>query len=329
MSEAKTDSDSKVTCKYCQSQNTRKFGTYKGVQRYFCNSCNRKFIANDNLFQMKTPAKQVSAAINMYYNGSSIKDISNQLQQDYGNHPSKKTVFEWIDKYTSTLLEVTKDLKPIKTGSRWIADETVLDVAGQKLWLYDIIDDDTRFVLATRLTTTYGRTTNDARRLMEMAAKRAGKTPKEVVTDRNNSYLDGIELAYGADSEHLLGTPFAKADSGESTSKIERWHETLKERYKVMRGLKNYESAKQFIDGFVAHYNFIRTNEALNNRTPADVAGVGYNFKNWYDIILMAKPQVKVLTTPQAVSIVPTVKPKISKTRTPLINRNVFPLKRY
>ena len=33
----------KIACKFCQSQNTRKYGLYKGVQNYFCNDCHTKF----------------------------------------------------------------------------------------------------------------------------------------------------------------------------------------------------------------------------------------------------------------------------------------------
>lgn len=44
-----------VVCKYCQSQNVRKFGKYKDTQLYFCNVCERKFTPNASLFHMKTP----------------------------------------------------------------------------------------------------------------------------------------------------------------------------------------------------------------------------------------------------------------------------------
>ena len=31
-------------CKYCQSPNVIRFGTYKGIQRYYCKDCKRKFV---------------------------------------------------------------------------------------------------------------------------------------------------------------------------------------------------------------------------------------------------------------------------------------------
>ncbi len=78
-----------ITCKHCLSTNTRKYGFVEGVQTYYCNSCKRKFKADDRLFRMKTPANQVSSALNMYYEGMSINGIRRQLLQEYQNYPSR------------------------------------------------------------------------------------------------------------------------------------------------------------------------------------------------------------------------------------------------
>ena len=53
-----------VTCRHCGSEAVVKYGTYKGVQRYWCKACNRKFKADDTTFHMKTPANQVTSALN-------------------------------------------------------------------------------------------------------------------------------------------------------------------------------------------------------------------------------------------------------------------------
>jgi putative transposase len=269
-----------VTCKNCGSNAVVKYGSYKGVPRYWCKSCNRKFKADNTLFHMKTSPEQISSALRMYYDGMSIKDIQGLLQQEYQNKPSKKTIYQWIDKYSDLAIKEAKDIHP-HVGDTWIADETVLRVAGQNVWLYDIIDDKTRFLLATRLA--LARTTHDAEMLMKEAAKKAGKIPKVIITDKNYSYLDGIEQAFGADTEHVQSRPFTT--DTQNTQKIERWHETLKERTKVMKGLKTIESAIQFVDGFLIHYNYFRGNEALNGKTPAEKAGIHFPYKNWAEII--------------------------------------------
>ncbi len=56
------------------------------------------------------------------------------------------------------------------------------------VWLWDIIYDKTHHILASRISRKY--TTKDAEMLMDKANKKAGKSPKVVITDKLASYLD-------------------------------------------------------------------------------------------------------------------------------------------
>lgn len=276
-----------TSCKFCDSSKVIKYGTYKGVQRYFCKDCKSKFKADDTLFHMKTPANQVSSAMNMYYEGMSIKAIRRNLQQEFGNMPSTATIYEWIMKFTQYATDSIKGYAPEKIGDTWVADETVIEIDGQNVWLWDIIDYKTRYLLATRISRS--RTTQDAQILYDRAVKKAGKEPDKVITDKLASYLD---VRYGKDTEHIQSKPFAVEDN---TQMIERFHETLKQRTKVMRGLKNIESAHDFIGGWLVHYNFLRPHTALDDKTPAEVAGIDYPYENWADIIRKNKPLKTVI----------------------------------
>ena len=66
--------------------------------------------------------------------------------------------------------------------------------------------------------------------------------------------------------DHARGAPYHPQTQG----KIERWHQTLKNRIL----LENYYLTGDLrlqIDGFVDHYNHQRYHESLQNLTPADV----------------------------------------------------------
>lgn len=271
----------KVTCKHCGSEAVLKFGKYKETQLYWCKSCQRKFKADDAVYHMRKPADYVSTALAMYYSGSSITDIRNTLKQQYGYYPSKHIVFEWVDKYTALAARQFQDAHP-KVGSTWVCDETVLDLdKGVKVWFFDCIDSDTRYLLASRAT--LSRTTRDAQILMDRAIKRAGKSPKVVVTDKLASYLD---VDYGK-GEHRQGGPFKVLASGDSTAQIERFHGTIKDRTKVMRAFRDLETLHMFMDGYLTYYNYFKPNEALNGKTPAEAAGLDYTVKNWKDLVRM------------------------------------------
>ncbi len=60
---------------------------------------------------------------------------------------------------------------------------------------------------------------------------------------------------------------------------IERWHGTLKQRTKVMRGMQNEGTAQTQADGFNIYYNYIREHSTLKS-TPAEKANIKLHLKN-------------------------------------------------
>ena len=286
-----------VTCKHCHSNHVVKFGTYQGRQRYLCRSCNHKFKADDSLFGWKVSASDISSALLGYYSGSSVNDIRALIKQEKGYKPAQSTVYQWIDKFTEKAVDYYAQFQP-KVGDTWVADETVLSIGGNDVWLWDIIDTKTRFLAASKMS--YTRTIDDAKTLFELAYKRAGKAPKVILTDKLRAYPEAVEQVFGADTTHLQSNPFVRNGEGEATRPIERWHETLKERTKVIYGLKDTNSALEFLDGFLAYYDFIRGHEGLDGKTPAEEASIKYDVKNWAGIIHLGEPsQAPYEITPQ------------------------------
>jgi transposase-like protein len=256
----------------------------------------RKFKADGSLFHMQAIPTQVSSALIMYYDGNSLDDIRDWLKQEYDYYPSKNLIYYWIDKYTNSAKESLKEFKPKNIGKEFEADETVIQIGGKNVWVFDIIDTKTRYLLASRIA--LSRTAHDAQMLVEEASKVAGHKPNKIITDKLGVYPEGIEQALGSDTEHVQSSPFSHDDS---TAKIERYHGTLKERYKVMRGLKDVGSAIAFIEGFMLHYNFFKSHDALDGKTPAEVAGVEYPYKNWSDIVnipISKKAEIQSHKTP-------------------------------
>lgn len=288
------DTDKAVTeCKYCQSEHVIKFGKYKDTQYYYCNDCKRKFASTDTIPKMQHSTSQVADVLNMYYEGMSENEIRRNLIQQDADFISTGSVYNWVNRFTNSAIKEAEKYQP-KVGDLWVVDETYVRVDKSKAnvenpysksrkakWaiFWDVIDADTRFLLASHITTTRG--TKDAQVLIEKAVKRAGKVPKVVVTDNLRAYLDGIELVCGADTEHKQSKPF---EIGNDNNLIERFHGTLKERTKVMRALKNKDTLQKFLDGWLIHYNFFRPHMSLKDRTPASVAGINFPFRNWKDI---------------------------------------------
>lgn len=266
-------------CKFCGSKQIVRYGHYKQVQRWWCKDCKRKFVYNDALPGMRIPVIQVASALSSFYEGMPIRGIRRNIDQTFGNYPQNAAVYGWIQRFTQAAIAATKDYKP-NVGHTWVADETVLKIEGENLWFWDLIDAKSRFLLASHISTT--RTTRDAKALVEKAAYKAGKVPKVIITDKLAAYLDGIELAFGADTKHL---PAKKLTTSPGTQLIERFHQTLKARTEIMKGLKTRKSARLILDGWLVFYNYLRPHEGLGGKTPAEVAGIKFPFENWLDIV--------------------------------------------
>ena len=292
------------SCKYCGATDVIRYGTENGTQYWWCKKCKHKFADNYSQPEMKTPPNQIASALSMYYEGMSLNAIRRHLDQQYNICPSVSTIWEWIDRYTENAVKKARSYNP-DVGDVWVADETVLKIDGQNWWFWDLIDVKTRFLLASHMSR--NRTTQHAKVLVEKASKRAGKTPKVIITDKLAAYFDGIELAFGAATKHIASKGFTVQPN---TNLIERFHSTLKTRTKVMRGLKKPDTALSILDGWLVHYNFIRPHEALGDRTPAEKARIKPQFTNWADIVGVPKPNIARETKPFVIHEAPRITPK-------------------
>ncbi|MFC1982393.1 integrase core domain-containing protein [Chloroflexota bacterium] len=101
-----------------------------------------------------------------------------------------------------------------------------------------------------------------------------------------------MELAYGADSKHIVTKPFV--DKELSTNLMERWNGTLKDRLKPMRGMDRNTKFQLILEGFVFFYNYLRPHMGIGGKTPAEAAKVDYPYKNWGDVVGSQMPKVEV-----------------------------------
>ncbi len=271
----------RVVCRYCGSEAVVKYGLFEGIQRYWCKACERKFRANDNPFLMKTSAAQVSSALSMFFQGESINAIRENLQQQYDNYPSSQTVFAWLGKYTGIAARQFENDHPL-VGNTWAAEETLTRVKGQNWWVMNILDTDTRYLLAEKLS--YDRGVKDISELLKEAGCRAQKTPGMLYTGGCEVYNEVLENAFFTDS----GPVKVSLHDNQSAAIVEHYHGVFEGRYRTLRGFKSPDSANRFLQGFAVFYNYLRPHEHLGGQTPAERAGVKYDCRMWADIVLKA-----------------------------------------
>ena len=281
-----------LTCKLCGSENIIRFGHYRGIQRWWCKDCRHKFADNDALPDMRTPIEHVAAAIVMYYEGRSLNDIPRLMYQQHSVYITPASVYKWITRFSKIAINETEKTR-VGVGDTWIVSENMVKIVGKSYWLLDVTDKSTRFLLATKLS--YGRATGDIRDLLETARSKAGKIPKRILTNDWVGYPDGIELAYGADVRHIRTLKFD--EDADSTRLVEYWHNTLKDRMRIMFNLKDRDHSRLILDGWLVHYNYFRLQKVLNDKTPAEISRAEFKFHSWFDLVNHSKYKAGVIKT--------------------------------
>ena len=163
--------------------------------------------------------------------------------------------------------------KTTASNQLWQTDFTYLKVTGWG-WFYlsAVLDDFSRYVIAWKLCTSMA--ASDVTDTLELALAASGCTQARVqhrprlLSDNGPSYIaDELAKWLGTNGmEHICGAPCHPQTQG----KIERWHQTLKNRIL----LENYYlpgDLEAQVAAFIEHYNHQRYHESLNNLTPADV----------------------------------------------------------
>jgi len=83
-------------CKYCGGNRISRYGIVKGVRRYYCCDCQRKFTSKDNLFHMKVPRLFVEIAQSLWADKLLYREIARYLEQYYGYSPSVSSIHRWV-----------------------------------------------------------------------------------------------------------------------------------------------------------------------------------------------------------------------------------------
>jgi len=252
------------TCPYCGSADVRpkgfRYNKSGPVRMFRCRSCGKRFKDELSLERSGAKAALMVIASDLYFKGLSLRDISNHLWQVYGAEVPASTVHRWVVKVTDALKRALEETK-LEVGDKWLADETVVKVNGEPMYLWNVMDYETKAYITSLLTS--GRDTNDAIRAIKEAIKNAGKIPRTLVTDGLQSYRRALELL-GLPIEHISNAGLAK---DENNNMVERLHGTVKEWVREKRGAR--EKFEEIIDGYRVYYNYLRPSMALNEESPA------------------------------------------------------------
>jgi putative transposase len=261
-----------IKCKYCNSGNIVKYGTFQGMQRYFCKDCRRKFADNDSLPGMKTPIWIISLALSCYFDGMSLAAIQKEINQRHGAYYAQSSIYYWIIRFSAEAARQAQGFQP-NSGGAWFVSKTPAARNNQRLWFLDVFNMDSQYLLVSRLSESS--TAQDVIEVLDsihISGKRRTIRPIAV-------YLSGITVSEiqlikteKGKNRHFL---FRQAD--ETSRKL--FGLLLKKRCDVVHSFKNMDKAQTTTEAWTAHYNFLAENNQKDRKTETPP------FKSWDNII--------------------------------------------
>ena len=297
-----------LNCPKCKSKEVTKRGfritdNRQKIQRYFCKSCKNRFVLDNAFFRMRNHELMVTQTMDMYYSGMSFRKIADHLQRFFPEGVCHSTIYRWIIKYVPIMENFTEQ-QGIKAGWQLQGDEVEYKrresgLKGSKgvkeEYFIDVIDIDSRYLVSTDYQPQ--RTNKVLNKVYYNSRRKVGDQVKVISTDGLVAYPRTIKKTFGLRTHHggkVASTSkvihqVIKSDSGGFNYKVERFHNTLRERTKVMRGFHGcITSAQTLLKGFEIYYNWVRNHQGIEGLTPSELAcpQVAIQDKNkWLELI--------------------------------------------
>lgn len=278
----------KQSCPYCKSNNTVGCGkrqTKSGQkQRYLCNDCKRRFIENKDYERYKGNSKTTSLIMDLYFKGISLRGIKDHLKQFYSLSLHHSNIMRRIHKFSVVINDYVQTLKP-EVKEIWNHDEMKIQAGGKWLWLWNIMDKETKYLITTQVS--YNAMIHNSRRFFAQAKEQAKIEPMYLITDGRHSLTSSIKKEMPSTNHIRL---VSLTDKRQNNQNIERLNGTTRDRIKPMRGFENAETAEIMTSAFRNYYNFIKPHNSIGGLTPAGMAGIGVenSVNKWEELLKRA-----------------------------------------
>lgn len=261
-----------MRCKYCGSENVVKNGSAKGEPIFKCKDCGHRFTLGSDFPKMRTQSRIISSSIDMYFEGLSVRKIQSQIKKLFGVDVSQMAVWKWIMKYSKLVSQYVETLSLQLLGIYHV-DETAIKCKGVQKWFWEIIDGQSKFLASSHLSGS--RTAEDAIALFEKSLKIAKRKPISIYCDGLLAYVDGYNKVFRTLRKDTRPELIRKVGirAVHNQNAVERLHGTLKDRLKPARGLKDEDTFRTLLEGWVVHYNYVRKHQTLK-MTPAQASGI-------------------------------------------------------
>lgn len=272
-------------CPSCHSESIVRHGIRHNknydLQRYTCKSCSKRFSVNLGFEKLRVSPQVITSTLQLYFSGESLRGVQKFVRLQ-GVEVAHSTIYKWIKKYTTLMESYLESITP-NVSDTWRADEVWTKVKGDKKYLFALMDDETRFLIAKEISDR--KEGHDASGLFAKAKQVTGKRPKVMITDGLPSYNEAYMKEFWTnDKKRTVHVRHIHLQKDMNNNKMERFNGEFRDREKVVRGMKKDDSP--LINGYMIYHNYVRPHMGLDNKTPAEKCGIEIKGKDkWKTLI--------------------------------------------
>jgi len=252
-----------MLCLYCSSSNFVRNGRdSKGVQRYKCNDCKRRFCEKGIFAKHRFSKEIIIDAIYLRSYPLSLRDVKRVMRRLKQTKVSHVSIYNWILKFAPKLIELAKRI-PIQFTKIWHVDEKFIKVKKSKddfAYLWAVIDSNNNLIAVH---VSNKRDKVNAKIVFNKAKERAGFSPDILASDGLQGYKKAASFVFGRKTKHIIahfkkkGLIYLGKRFFISNNRIERVNEFFALWLHVCRGLKSFETANLWLEFFAVHYNYL------------------------------------------------------------------------
>ncbi len=270
----------KVLCPNCSSADTIKWCKRKTqnrgeIQRYKCKSCNFYFTLDDGFYRMRNNPIKITQSVDLFYREVSTRKVQEHLAIFHPHNASHMSIYNWVVKYAKMISKFTNKLK-VNVGTETQIDEIEFHrrqhhqkgMKGvDKNFFIDSIDPETKFMLSSEYAKTRNR--RDIKAVISRIKERTENQIQMATTDGWNAYIKTIKFVFGYNNNlgryNVFHNRVIVSEKDEVFNyPIERLHNSIKARTKVMRGFHgSINSANAIMKGWEIYYNFITKHQQI------------------------------------------------------------------
>jgi transposase-like protein len=231
---------------------------------------------------MRNSPQKITQAVDLYFRGASTRAVQGHLGMFFPHNASNVSVYAWVLKYSKMISKFTNKLK-LKVGIEAQVDEiefhrrksSKAKLGTEKNFFIDSVCPQTKFMLSSEYMKT--RSCRDIKAVIQRIKERTGNQIKIMTTDGWNAYTNTLKKVYGYNNKTgkynvVHNRVVVSEEQGNFNHPIERLHNSVRARTKVMRGFHgSINSANAILKGYEIFYNFINKHQAIG-KCPYELA---------------------------------------------------------